>query len=61
MQSSSPGLKKSKSNWKERKHARAIFKRLKAGLVSWEELSQEEFALLEKYYGWLFWKKVRRE
>ena len=49
------------SNWKERKHARAIFKRLKAGLVSWEELSQEEFALLEKYYGWLFWKKVRRE
>ena len=48
------------SSWKERKRAKAIFKRLKAGLVSWEELSQEEFALLEKYYGWLFWKKVER-
>ena len=44
--------------WKEKRQARAIFKRLKAGLVSWEELSEEEFRLLEKYYGWL-WKKRR--
>lgn len=43
---------------KEKRRAKAIFKRLKAGLVSWEDLTQEEFELLEKYYGWLFWKKV---
>ena len=47
-------------SWKEKQRARAIFKRLKAGLVSWNELSKEEFELLQKYYGWLFWKKVRR-
>lgn len=48
------------SSWKERKKAKAIFKRLKAGLVSWDDLSQEEFELLEKYYGWMFWKKVKK-
>lgn len=47
------------SSWKEKQKARGIFKRLKAGLVSWDDLSQEEFELLEKYYGWMFWKKVK--
>jgi len=42
------------SNSAERRKAKGIFKRLKAGLVSWEELKEEEIKLLRKYYGWLF-------
>lgn len=46
--------KKKKVNYKEKQKARAIFKRLKAGLVTWEELKEEELKLLKKYYPFLF-------
>jgi len=42
------------SKYKERKKARIIFKRLKAGITKPEELTAEELKLLRKYYSFLF-------
>ena len=38
----------------EKKKARMVFKRIKAGLVRYEELSEDEKKLLKKYYWFLF-------
>ena len=43
-------------NPKEKKRARMIFKRLKAGIVSYDDLSDEDRAIFEKYYGWVMKK-----
>jgi len=40
------------SGMNEKKRARMVFKRLKAGIVKWEDLSEEEIRLLRKYYYW---------
>jgi len=38
----------------EKKKARIVFKRLKAGIVSWDELKEDEIKLLKRYYPFLF-------
>lgn len=35
------------------RHVRAKFKQLKAGIITWDDLSDEEIKELCKYYGWL--------
>jgi len=42
------------SEYKERKRAKRIFKRLKVGLSRFEDLSNDEIRLLKKYYPFLF-------
>ncbi len=42
------------SKYKEKKKARIIFKRLKAGITKPEDLTAEELKLLHKYYPFLF-------
>jgi uncharacterized coiled-coil DUF342 family protein len=41
-------------SYKEKKRARIIFKRLKAGITKPEELTAEELKLLRRYYPFLF-------
>jgi uncharacterized coiled-coil DUF342 family protein len=43
------------SKYKEKKRARMIFKRLKAGITKPEDLTAEEIRLLRKYYPFLFY------
>ena len=42
------------SKWKERKRARMLFKRLKVGLATMNDLSAEDIALLKRYYPFIF-------
>ena len=42
------------SKYKEKRRAKIIFKRLKAGITKPEELTAEELKLLHKYYPFLF-------
>ncbi|WP_457590745.1 hypothetical protein [Geoglobus sp.] len=42
------------SKYREKKRARMVFKKLKAGLIAPEQLSEEDIALLRRYYPFLF-------
>jgi len=37
----------------EKKRAKMIFKRMKAGLTSWNDLSEEDKGIFLKYYWWV--------
>ena len=41
-------------SYREKKRAKIIFKRLKAGITSYDKLSKEDIALLRKHYPFLF-------
>ena len=46
--------KKKKRNYREYRKAKALFKQLKAGIKTWEDMKDEDIRLLQKYYPWLF-------
>ena len=40
--------------WKEKRRARMLFKRLKIGLTTFDELNEDDVKLLRRYYPFLF-------
>lgn len=37
---------------KEKMRMRMLHKRLRAGLMKWDELTEQEKDVLQRYYGW---------